>query len=58
MVLAAALVTAAAGISLAAHLASGEASSIWLVGCIVAIWLGAASVAVGHWLGRRSRDKG
>jgi hypothetical protein len=55
MALAAALITAGAIVSLAIHLASGEAFPILLIGCVAAIWFGVAMTAVGQRLGRRSR---
>jgi hypothetical protein len=53
MVLAAALITAGAIVSLVIHLTSGPPFPIWLIGCVVAIWFGVAMTAVGQWLGRR-----
>jgi hypothetical protein len=53
MVLAAALITAGAIVSLVIHLTSGPAFPIWLIGCVVAIWFGVGMTAVGHRLGRR-----
>ena len=53
MALAAVLITAGAIVSLAIHLASGEAFPVLLIGCVAASWFGVAMTAVGRRLGRR-----
>ena len=55
MVLAAGLVTAVPIVSIVIQFVSGEAVTIWLIGCTAAIWFGVTMTAVGQWLGRRSR---
>jgi len=53
MALAAVLITVGAIVSLAIHLASGEAFPLLLIGCVAAIWFGVAMTAVGQRRGRR-----
>jgi hypothetical protein len=55
MARAAVLITTVALVSVVIHLASSGAIPIWLIVCIVVIWLGVAMVAIGHSLGRRSQ---